>query len=184
MRKPLATLAIATITIAAAHKSHAHGDLAHASEKHRKPNLDFVEKAFGRTGDPKKVTRTIRIEGRDTMRYSPARITVNQGDTVRIVVKNAGRQMHETVLGTMPELREHAEWMKKHPTMEHDEPYMVHVAPGQSGEMIWQFTEAGEYYFACLIPGHFEAGMFGTIVVKERPARRPAGAGPMPKPTS
>lgn len=140
--------------------------LAHGTQTHAEgPNLEMVEKAFGRTGDPKKVTRTIRISGHDTMRYSPSKITVRQGETIRFVVANHGKVFHETVLGTMDELKEHAEWMKKHPTMEHDAPYMVHLPPGKKGEMIWQFTEPGEFYFACLIPGHFEAGMKGSIRV-------------------
>ncbi len=139
----------------------AHGTQSHAAG----PNLEMVEKAFGRTGDPKKVTRTIRIGAHDTMRYSPSRITVRQGETIRFVVANHGKVFHEIVLGTVEELKEHAEWMKKHPTMEHDAPYMVHLPPGKKGEMIWQFTEPGELYFACLIPGHFEAGMKGSIRV-------------------
>ncbi len=141
---------------AAAHGTQAHGD---------GPKLEMVEKAFGRTGDPTRVTRTIRIGAHDTMRYSPSKITVRQGETIRFVVANHGKVFHETVLGTMEELKEHAEWMKKHPTMEHDAPYMVHLPPGKKGELIWQFTEPGEFYFACLIPGHFEAGMKGSIRV-------------------
>jgi uncharacterized cupredoxin-like copper-binding protein len=140
--------------------------LAHGTQTHDDgPNLEMVEKAFGRTGDPKKVTRTIRIGAHDTMRYSPSKITVRQGETIRFVVANHGKVFHETVLGTMEELKEHAEWMKKHPTMEHDAPYMVHLPPGKKGEMVWQFTKAGEFHFACLIPGHFEAGMKGSIRV-------------------
>ena len=140
--------------------------LAHGTQAHNEgPNLERVEKAFGRTGDPKNVTRTIRISGDDTMRYAPSMITVRQGETIRFVVANHGKVFHETVLGTMEELKEHAEWMKKHPTMEHDAPYMVHLPPGKKGEMVWQFTKAGDFYFACLIPGHFEAGMKGSIKV-------------------
>ncbi|MFN3565068.1 MAG: plastocyanin/azurin family copper-binding protein [Burkholderiaceae bacterium] len=140
--------------------------LAHGTQTHADgPNLEMVEKSFGRTGDPKKVTRTIHIGAHDTMRYTPSRITIRQGETIRFVVANRGKAFHETVLGTIEELREHAEWMKKHPTMEHDAPYMVHLPPGRKGEMVWQFTQAGEFYFACLIPGHFEAGMLGSIEV-------------------
>jgi uncharacterized cupredoxin-like copper-binding protein len=100
------------------------------------------------------------------MRYTHATIEVKRGDTVRFVVKNAGKMMHETVIGTMAELQEHYELMKKFPDMEHDEPHMVHLRPGETGEMVWQFTKAGEFYFACLIPGHLEAGMVGRVTVK------------------
>ena len=158
-------LAAAIISIAAASSAYGHGTNMHGEQKHRPPNLDQVEKSFGRTGDPNKVVRTITIDGHDTMRYTPALITIKRGETIRFIVRNAGEVMHETVLGTMAELKEHGEWMKKFPGMEHDEPYMVHVGPGQSGEMIWQFSEAGEFHFGCLIPGHFEAGMVGKIKV-------------------
>ena len=74
--------------------------------------------------------------------------------------------MHEFVLGSMKDLKEHAAVMKKHPGMEHDEPYMAHVAPGKTQSIIWQFTKLGEFNFGCLIPGHFEAGMIGKVTVK------------------
>lgn len=75
-------------------------------------------------------------------------------------------QLHEMVLGTPQELRQHAELMKMFPTMEHADANMAHVKPGARGEIVWQFTQAGEYQFACLIPGHFEAGMTGKVAVK------------------
>jgi len=126
----------------------------------------MVETDFGRTGDPRKAARTIRVDMSDRMRFSPDTIEVKPGDTVRLVVRNSGKTMHEMVLGTMKELRDHAELMKKHPGMEHDEPYMAHVGPGKTAEIVWQFTKAGEFYFGCLIPGHFEAGMVGRVTVK------------------
>jgi uncharacterized cupredoxin-like copper-binding protein len=126
----------------------------------------MVETAFGRTGDPKKATRTVRVDMSDRMRFDPAAITVNRGETVRFVVKNSGKTMHEMVLGSMQDLKDHAELMRKHPGMEHDEPYMAHVGPGKTAEIVWQFTKAGEFYFGCLIPGHFEAGMVGKILVR------------------
>jgi uncharacterized cupredoxin-like copper-binding protein len=140
----------------------AHSD----SKKPAAKKTTIEEKAFGREGDPKKVTRTIRVEMSDTMRYAPMEITVKRGETVRLVAKNSGKVMHEMVLGTMAELREHFELMKKHPGMEHDEPHMAHVKPGGTAPMVWQFTKAGEFYYGCLMPGHFEAGMVGKIIVK------------------
>lgn len=153
---------------------YAHGGESHGKPKVKfhKANLDPVEKAFGRTGDPKNVVRTIEIGGTDNMKYTPNVIKVRQGETIRFVVANKGKIFHETVLGTMKELKEHAEWMKKNPGMEHEEPYMTHIGPGESGEIIWQFSNAGEFYFACLIPGHFEGGMMGRIVVEEDVANR------------
>ena len=79
--------------------------------------------------------------------------------------KNTGQQVHEFVLGTSASLDEHAEMMKKFPGMEHEEPYMLHVAPGEGGEITWKFSESGEFAFGCLIPGHYDAGMKGTVSV-------------------
>ncbi|QJW84488.1 cupredoxin family protein [Ramlibacter terrae] len=121
---------------------------------------------FGQEGDPKRVTRTIRVGMNDRMRFDPATINVRKGETVRFVVANRGAVLHEMVLGTAQALKEHAEMMKKHPGMEHDEPSMAHVKPGATGDIVWQFTQSGEFQFACLVPGHFEAGMVGTLVVR------------------
>jgi uncharacterized cupredoxin-like copper-binding protein len=121
---------------------------------------------FGQPGDAKKAARTLTIRMSDRMRYTPDHIQVNAGDTLRLVVKNEGKVMHELVLGRAQDLKAHAELMKKHTGMEHDEPYMAHVVPGKSETIVWQFTKAGEFQFGCLIPGHFEAGMSGRITVK------------------
>jgi uncharacterized cupredoxin-like copper-binding protein len=142
------------------------------NEKHDRSHVDsskMQEKAFGRAFDPRKAQRTIRIEMSDKMRFTPAELEVRQNETVRFVVRNAGRQMHELVLGTLEELKRHADHMGKHPGMEHDDPWMTHVAPGQTGELGWQFTRPGTYFYGCLVPGHFEAGMIGKVVVKPGP---------------
>ena len=148
----------------------AHAPLAAAHEKaHAPAKIDYSkaeETPFGRAADPRKAKRTVRVEMTDQMRFHPAEITVRRGEIVRFVPVNKGQVMHEMVLGTMDELKKHAEMMKKHPTMEHDEPHMAHVAPGKSGEMGWQFTRAGEFFYGCLIPGHFDAGMIGKGTVK------------------
>ena len=112
-----------------------------------------------------KVTRTIEIDMNDQMRFSPDLIKVNEGDVIRFVHTNSGQLMHEFVLGTPESLAQHAEMMKKFPGMEHSEPYMAHVPPGKKGEIIWKFTKSGEFGFGCLIPGHFDAGMKGKVIV-------------------
>jgi uncharacterized cupredoxin-like copper-binding protein len=133
------------------------------------PEFDYArarETPFGKASDPARAERTIEIEMSDAMRYTPALVEVKRGERVRFVARNSGSVMHEMVLGTMADLAEHAEMMKKHPDMHHEEPNMLHVAPGAKGEMGWQFTRAGEFSFGCLVPGHFEAGMIGKVVVK------------------
>lgn len=146
--------------------AYAHGEKPH-SKKFSAAQLS-EEKVFGKAGDPKKVTRTVTFHMTDKMRFDPSRITVQQGETIRFIAKNDGKIMHEMVIGTITDLKEHAEQMKKFPDMEHDEPYMAHVAPGKSGEIIWQFTKAGDFDFACLIAGHFDAGMVGKFTVVAR----------------
>ena len=103
----------------------------------------------------------------DTMRYTPSELKVKKGATIRFVVRNNGKLMHEMVLGTMADLKQHAELMKKHPGMVHEEPHMTHVAPGRTETLVWQFTKAGSFQFGCLEPGHFEAGMIGKVEVVE-----------------
>lgn len=145
--------------------------LAHTESHGKKPAYDYAkaeETAFGKAADPRKAARTIRVSMSDAMRFTPAEITVRRGESVRFVVRNEGKVMHEMVLGTLKDLKEHAELMKKHPGMEHDEPHMAHVAPGKTGEMGWRFTRAGEFFYGCLVPGHFEAGMIGKVLVKEK----------------
>ncbi|MBL0726498.1 plastocyanin/azurin family copper-binding protein [Piscinibacter sp. HJYY11] len=144
----------------------AHGDAAHSAKPRAYDASQVEDTPFGRQGDPAKATRTIRVDMADTMRFTPAHIRVKRGETVRLVATNKGQVLHEMVLGTPDELKKHAEMMKKHPGMEHDEAHMAHVKPGQRGEIVWQFTQAGEFQFACLIPGHFEAGMVGKVTVK------------------
>jgi uncharacterized cupredoxin-like copper-binding protein len=154
---------IFAVAVAVAPLAFAHGEKPHAAER-----IDYSkaeEHPFGRAADPKKAKRTIGVEMTDQMRFRPPDITVKRGEVVRFIPVNKGQVLHEMVLGTMEDLKAHAELMRKYPGMEHDEPHMAHVAPGKSGEIGWQFTHAGEFYFACLIPGHFEAGMIGKVTV-------------------
>lgn len=144
---------------------------AHQGQDHRKPppaNLPKEQKPWGIAGDRSAVRRTVTIVMTDDMRFKPDHLQLRLGETVRIVARNDGKMLHEIVIGTREELDSHAALMKKHPNMEHDEPYMAHVDPGASGEIVWRFNRAGSFWFACLIPGHYEAGMIGRISVLAR----------------
>jgi uncharacterized cupredoxin-like copper-binding protein len=145
---------------------HAHGEKEHSAKAKAFDASKVEDTAFGREGDPKKVTRTVRVDMSDAMRFTPAKITVKRGETIRFIPANKGKVLHEMVIGTPDELKKHAELMKRFPEMEHEEAYMAHVQPGKSGEIVWQFTNTGDFQFACLIPGHFEAGMVGKVTVK------------------
>jgi uncharacterized cupredoxin-like copper-binding protein len=151
----LAALCLSGAAFAAGNHAGGHG---HGDE----------ETAIGKPGTAAKATRTITVEMSDTMRYTPSDIQVKQGETVRFVIKNLGKVKHELSLGTEKELLEHLEQMKKFPDMEHDEPSKVTLAPGKQGEIVWQFTKAGTVNFACLMPGHYEAGMKGAVKVSKK----------------
>ena len=120
---------------------------------------------IGKPGDASKVSRTIHVEMSNGMRFKPSDIQVKQGETIRFVLKNTDGVKHEFSLGTQKELMEHYEVMKRFPDMEHDEPNKISLAPGKRGEIIWQFTKTVAVDFACLHPGHLEAGMKGQVIV-------------------
>ena len=166
------TIAAATAIMFSLNGTFAHGDTDHAKKEHQHGNGHAS--SLGKPGDPKKVTRTIEVGMSDTMRFSPANIAVKGGETIRFVVRNDGKIKHEMVLGTIKELKAHAALMLKFPEMEHADPNQVAVEPGKTGEMIWQFTRAGNVDFACLQPGHYEAGMAGKIKVATTASKQPA----------
>ena len=127
-------------------------------------------KAFGELGDPTKPSRTVEVVMKETddgkMLFEPGSIAAKRGEQVRFVLRNEGRLDHEFMLATRSQNDRHAVAMRKNPDMEHDEPNGRRVAPGKSDEMTWKFSKSGEINFACLIPGHREAGMDGTVAVK------------------
>ncbi len=112
------------------------------------------------------MSRTITVEMHDTMRFTPDKLSVKAGETIRFFVVNKGKMAHELVIDSKEGLAEHAEMMRKMPHMDHKEPNMIRLEAGKRGGVVWQFTEAGEVPFACLIPGHFEAGMVGAVDVR------------------
>jgi len=122
--------------------------------------------AYGRPGDPAKASRTVAIDMSDAMRFTPALISARKGETIRFALSNSGKVRHEMVLGSSRELKEHAALMQKFPEMQHADPNRLSVDPGKTGALVWQFTRAGTFDFACLQPGHFEAGMRGRITVR------------------
>jgi len=152
----------------------AHGDAGHAKKQSA---ATLEQKDWGIAADAKAARRTIQVKMSDAMRFSPDLIEVKQGETVRFVIKNDGKMLHEFVLGTKKELDEHAALMLKFPNMAHEEPYMAHVPAGKTGEIVWTFNRAGDFDFACLIAGHYQAGMVGKIKVIAAKAMTSKGDG-------
>ncbi|MEO5807011.1 cupredoxin family protein [Devosia sp.] len=141
------------------------GGLALANEGHTGDH----EVAFGEPGDASKPARLIMITAREIdggMKFLPDNIKIRVGEQVRFRIRNAGELEHEMVFATLEQNLEHAVEMAKNPDMEHDDPNAVRLQPGDVTDIVWRFTNAGNFDFSCLIPGHREGGMFGTIVVQ------------------
>jgi uncharacterized cupredoxin-like copper-binding protein len=119
----------------------------------------------GEPGDPRKPARTIEVEMTE-MAFAPDKVEVKRGEQIKFVIRNAGKENHEFLLATTAENLKHAEVMRKHPEMEHDDPNGVRLAPTKSAEILWRFTKRGTFEFSCLIPNHREYGMVGTVTVK------------------
>lgn len=142
--------AAATFASALAHE-HAHADLA------------------GVPGDPARPSRTVEVtasEGDGRMSFAPARVEIARGEQVRFAIHNSGALAHEFVIGASSENAAHARMMAAMPDMRHDDPNAVTIPAGGSATLNWRFTKAGVFEFACLIPGHYEAGMHGVAAVK------------------
>lgn len=156
-----AMLALAWAAQAApAKNAHAHAAPAAAAKAEQQD--------WGIAGNARAARRTIEIGMTDAMRFTPSKLQVREGETVRFVVVNRGRQPHQFVLGTRKVLDAHAALMRRFPQMDHDEANAVNVAPGRRKSLAWTFNRPGEFSFACLIPGHYEAGMTGTVKVMSR----------------
>lgn len=153
-------LAIAVLSAAAsAAPGHKPG------EGHAHPE----ETAYGKPGDPKKPARIVQIVMRESdgkMLFIPDALKIRKGEQVRFQLRNNGEVDHEFVVATVEENLKHMKEMEKNPDMEHDDPNARRVKPKKTAEIVWQFTKAGTFDFSCLIPGHRQAGMFGTIVVE------------------
>ena len=122
----------------------------------------------GAPGNPKKPARTVTVIMSDNngMKFTPDHFDVKKGEQVRFIIRNEGALRHEFMLASVKDNDKHAELMKKYPDMEHDDPNAKSVDPGKTAEILWRFTKTGTFEFACLIPGHREAGMRGTVTVK------------------
>lgn len=168
MKKTLSIVALSmlpALVLAVGAHDRDHDAPAHGMPGHDMSTMSNASSLIGRPGDPAKVTRTIELTMDDTMRFTPSDIQINAGETVRFLIRNTGKVPHEMVIGSIADLKAHAAEMQKAPEMRHAEPNMITLAPGKIGGLVWQFDQAGTVDFACLIPGHLEAGMIGKIKV-------------------
>jgi len=167
MKKLISIAIISTLPVLAmASGGHAGGhDTMHKSHDMQGMSHGDHASAAGKPGDPAKISRTLEVTMGDDMRFNPGLIKVKTGETVRVNVRNTGKLTHEMVIGTLAELKQHATMMRAQPAMKHTDPNTVLLGAGQSGSIVWQFDKQGSVDFACLLPGHLEAGMAGKISV-------------------
>ncbi|GCA50338.1 plastocyanin [Sinorhizobium sp. KGO-5] len=128
--------------------------------------------AVGEPGRKANATRTIEVTMKETddgkMIFTPSTFNVRKGQTVRFAIKNAGELDHEFVLDQEDNIMEHKAVMEKFPEMEHDDPNAIRLAARETGEIIWKFTNDGTFKIACLVPGHYDAGMHGDVTVAKK----------------
>ena len=125
--------------------------------------------SVGEPGDSRHAARTVEVvmsETADGMRFTPDRVEARPGEEIRFVVRNQGQLRHEFFLGAPDANKAHAQMMAAMPDMTHHDANAVTVAPGGEASLLWRFTHKGDFEYACLIPGHYEAGMRGTVAVK------------------
>ena len=158
-------VALAAGDHAGGHGMHGGHDMKHMEHAHDMQDMSHEADA-GQPGDLDEVSRTIEVTMDDSMRFAPDQMKFEAGETVRFAVRNVGKIRHEMVIGSVAELQEHAAMMRTSPAMQHADPNMISLAPGERGELVWQFGNSGTFDFACLVPGHLEAGMTGKIEVE------------------
>ena len=145
-------------------KSDEHGEVDNHGGGHQ-------EMAAGMPGLMNQVTRIIEVSMIETddgdMIFEPRSLEIVAGETIRFSIRNNGEFEHEFVLDSAEENTEHKENMQESPEMAHESPNSIRLEEGQSGEIIWSFTNPGTFEFACLIPGHYEAGMHSIITVAD-----------------
>lgn len=123
----------------------------------------------GEPGDPQQSARLVDVTMRDAggeLVFDPNLVKVKLGEQIRFVVTNAGQLEHEFFLGSSDEISEHEASMKTMPDMERNDVNLIRLKPGETKELIWHFTKPSDFEYACLLPGHLEAGMLGKVVVE------------------
>lgn len=134
------------------------------------PEEHADEGLYGEPGDAKKVDRTITVTATE-IAFDLNDIKIKKGETIRFVLVNKGEQPHELVLGDAKEQAEHRQMMidmagMDMSEMHHNDHNSVSANPGETKELIWHFTKAGTFEFACDFPGHADLGMMGSLEVE------------------
>ncbi|UMA67371.1 cupredoxin family protein (plasmid) [Roseivivax marinus] len=144
--------------------------VAHAAGTHSGGH-GHDEMALGKPAESEP-SRTVEVimkedyDGENIYIFDKDKLTFAAGETVRLHIVNAGEEVHEFVMDTAEANAEHKAMMAKFPEMEHDDPNAVRLNPGEEADIVWTYGEQGTYEFACLLPGHYEAGMHGPLIIE------------------
>jgi uncharacterized cupredoxin-like copper-binding protein len=117
------------------------------------------------TEDPQAEARDVHLSMVDNA-YSPSTVDVEEGETVRFVFHNDGSVRHDAVIGDAAtqdmheqEVRAAGEGAQAADAMSHGPVPAITIEPGQTGELVHTFDEAGRMFVGCHEPGHYDAGM-------------------------
>jgi P-type Cu+ transporter len=116
------------------------------------------------SSDTRPVTRTINVTTIDALRFTPDQISVRAGETVAFEITNSGVLPHEFFIGTPAEQQAHEAEMTTGSAMM-DEPNGVDVPVGGVARLVYTFDQPGTLEYGCHVPGHYAAGMRGTITI-------------------
>jgi uncharacterized cupredoxin-like copper-binding protein len=148
-------------------QAHSAHEVHEGHEGHAAHNATWF--AAGEPGAADAASRIIEIRIADAdgkLAFLPDAIEVKQGEQIRFVLSNVGSVDHEFLIDTVSNNAVHKEAMAADPEMQHAEPNGRRLKPGEKVELVWHFTKPGSFEMACLIPGHYESGMKGRILVK------------------
>ncbi|WP_319022297.1 cupredoxin domain-containing protein [Pseudooceanicola spongiae] len=147
--------------------AHGHGEMmmGHDDAKAEGHGDDHAMMAIGHpaTGAAARTVTVTMKETDDGMAFAPASLDFATGETVMIHLTNAGALEHEFVMDTPEDILVHKTMMEDSPEMAHSDANALRLEPGAKGQILWTFANAGRFEFACLIPGHYDAGMHGAL---------------------
>jgi len=166
----LAPVGILIIVLAAcstaASPSASMGDMASEGSGMPMASDDHAEFGWGEPAEASDADRVVEISMLDELRFEPATVEVAVGETVTFRVTNNGQLAHDFTLGDEETQAEHdAEMAEGMPDMGHDEPNVLNLEAGESGELTWRFTSPASILYGCHVPGHYDAGMVGALTI-------------------
>jgi uncharacterized cupredoxin-like copper-binding protein len=100
--------------------------------------------------------RIVRVIATPQLRFLPDAVTVAAGETITFEVTAMGPIVHEFMVGPAADVA----------ADQAGTPEIADIGMMQTKSLTYTFTGSGPFAFACHAPGHYEAGMTGTVVVQ------------------